>query len=159
MGPVVNAAAMNRINGMIARAKADDPQALVCGGERLDGELNGGFFLSPSVFSDVRPDSEIACQEVFGPVLSVLRFGSDDEALAIANGTSYALAAYVQTADIRRAHRFVRELRAGGVYVNQTFTMSNPANATGGIGMSGYGREGGRPGLDEYLLWKGVSFG
>jgi aldehyde dehydrogenase (NAD+) len=159
MGPVVNAAAMERITGMIARARAENPQALVCGGERLDGELGNGNFLSPGIFAGVRPDSEIASQEIFGPVLSVLRFSSEEEALAIANGTSYALAAYVQTADIRRAHRFVRALRAGGVYVNQTFTMANPANATGGIGQSGYGREGGRPGLDEYLVWKGVSFG
>lgn len=159
MGPVVNAAAMERITGMIARARADNPQELACGGERLGGELGDGNFLSPSVFAGVRPDSEIASQEIFGPVLSVLRFGNEEEALAIANGTSYALAAYVQTGDIRRAHRFMRALRAGGVYINQTFTLTNPANTTGGVGLSGYGREGGRPGLDEYLVWKGVSFG
>lgn len=159
IGPVVNAAAMERISGMIARARAASPQALACGGERLGSELGGGNFLSPSVFAGVRPDSEIASQEIFGPVLSVLRFGSEEEALATANGTSCALAAYVQTADIRRAHRFVRALRAGGVYINQTFTLTNPANTTGGIGLSGYGREGGRPGLNEYLVWKGVSFG
>jgi acyl-CoA reductase-like NAD-dependent aldehyde dehydrogenase len=134
MGPVVNTAAMERITGMIARASADSPQALVCGGERLDGELGYGNFLSPGIFAGVRPDSEIASQEIFGPVLSVLSFGSEEEALAIANGTSYALAAYVQTADIRRAHRFVRALRAGGVYINRTFTLTNPANTTGGIG-------------------------
>lgn len=159
MGPVISRASMARIQGIVERAEQSHPGSLRFGGSKLEGELADGCFISPAIVADVPADSEIATQELFGPVLTVLKFRTDEEALAIANGTEYKLAAYVQTSDLNRALRFVREMRAGGVYVNRTFTLSNPANTTGGSGISGYGREGGRPGLEEYLVTKGVSIG
>jgi aldehyde dehydrogenase (NAD+) len=157
MGPVITAAARERIESMMARARTENPRASVHGGERLNGKLAGGFFLSPAVFAGVDRSSEIAQEEVFGPVLAIIKFNAEREAIEIANDTSYGLAAYVQTNDLKRAMRCVRDLRAGSVYINRSYTMSNPGNTTGGVGMSGYGREGGLPGLEEYLRTKGVS--
>jgi aldehyde dehydrogenase (NAD+) len=155
MGPVINEQACARILGMIDTAR-DAGYPLLAGGQRLGGDLAAGYFLSPTVFGDVAPDAEIAQQEVFGPVLSALRFGDDDEAVAIANGTDYGLAAYVHTTNLRRAHQMARRLAAGSVAINGGSAPAGPGAPFGGIKASGYGVEGGLAGVKEYLRYKNV---
>ena len=156
-GPVINKAAYDRILALIGRAQAEGMGKLMVGGKRKEG-LGDGWFIEPTVFIDVDPKSELAQEEVFGPVLSIIPFADEDEAVRIANDTQYGLAAFIQTKDVRRVHRLAERLKAGAVYVNGARPI--PANAPfGGVGLSGFGREGGRPGLDEFLRPKTVSIG
>jgi aldehyde dehydrogenase (NAD+) len=101
-------------------------------------------------------DSEISQQEIFGPVLLVNRFKDEDEAIRLANATSYGLAAYIQSNDLKRVHRLAERLRAGGVYVNGAVQI-NAHTPFGGLGISGFGKEGGRAGIDAYLHYKTVA--
>jgi aldehyde dehydrogenase (NAD+) len=140
---------------MIERAKLDGAR-LVAGGARLEGALADGYFIEPTVFADVDPASELAQKEVFGPVLAITPFGSDDEAIAIANGTRYGLSAYIQTTDLRRAHRVADELVTGEVLVNGAVNLG-VHRPFGGVGLSGFGKEGGRAGLKEFLQIKSVA--
>jgi len=158
MGPVVTETAANRIVGMIERAKSDGAGRLVCGGERAGGALKDGFYIQPTVFADVDNTSELAQTEVFGPVLSIIPFKDEDEAVQIANATQYGLAAFLQTRDIQRVHRMSERLKAGGIYVNGGSTI-RPNMPFGGLGLSGFGREGGRQGIDEFLRPKTVQIG
>jgi aldehyde dehydrogenase (NAD+) len=152
VGPVVSAAHRDRIVGMLEQAQREQAGELRLGGHPLDGE---GFFLAPTIYDRVRSDASIAQQEVFGPVLSVLTFSDEDEAVALANDTRYGLAGYVHTSDLRRAHRVARALDAGYVSLNGFAAL--PASAPfGGFALSGYGKEGGRAGLDEFLRTKNV---
>jgi aldehyde dehydrogenase (NAD+) len=153
-GPVINEAALQRILGMIDRAKSDGAR-LVAGGHRLGGDLSDGFYIAPTVFADVDPDSEIAQKEVFGPVLAITPFEDEADAIAIANNSEYGLSGYVQTADLRRALRVVEEMETGEVLVNGAPNMA-AFRPYGGIGMSGVGKEGGRQGIEEFLRIKGV---
>lgn len=156
LGPVVNQAACERIMGMIDRAKNSGRARLLAGGERLGGALANGFYVAPTVFADVDPECEIAQQEVFGPVLSITPFADEAEALAIANSTRYGLASYIQTRNLARTLRLSSELRSGTVYVNGAM-MIQPQAPFGGEGVSGYGREGAKAGLDEYVRLKTVA--
>jgi aldehyde dehydrogenase (NAD+) len=158
MGPVVNEAAMTRILGVIERAKNQGMGKLIAGGERVGGELARGFYVQPTIFTDVDPDSDLAQREVFGPVLSIIRFSSEDEAVEIANNIDYGLAAYIQTKDVRRVHRLAGELRGGTIMVNGGRSLK-PGLPFGGDGLSGYGREGGRQGIDEFIRPKTVAIG
>jgi len=153
-GPVVNQAALDRILGMIEQAKLDGAR-LVTGGARLEGALADGYFLEATVFADVDPHSELAQTEVFGPVLAITPFDSEDEAIAIANDTKYGLSAYVQTNDLKRAHRLAEELQAGEVLINGAANLA-VHRPFGGIGISGVGKEGGRAGIEEFLRTKAV---
>ena len=155
MGPVMNAAACTRIMTSIDRATAQGEARLIAGGHRLAGELADGYFIEPTVFADVAPSHELAQHEVFGPVLTVTRFADEAEAVAMANGTAYGLAAYIQSRDIARVLRIVPQLQAGTVHVNGKSVMP-PAAPFGGYRESGFGREGGRAGLDEFLQIKNV---
>jgi aldehyde dehydrogenase (NAD+) len=154
-GPVVNEQALNRILGMIRRAEADGAR-LITGGKRIGGDLADGFYLEPTIFADVDPQSELAQTEVFGPVLSIIPFDDDDQAIAIANSTPYGLSGYVFTKDLRRALRVAEELETGEVLVNGAKNLG-ATRPFGGIGISGMGKEGGRQGLDEFLQIKTVS--
>lgn len=158
IGPVVNQAAVDRILGIIDRAKRDGAR-LMCGGGRITKvPLAEGFFLEPTVFADVDPQSELAQAEVFGPVLAVTRFTTEEEAIRIANGTPYGLGAYLQTNDLRRAHRVAERLVAGVVCVNGApAQMIN--RPFGGFGLSGYGKENGPEGLAEFQRIKAVALG
>ncbi|OHV34796.1 MULTISPECIES: aldehyde dehydrogenase family protein [Pseudofrankia] len=161
VGPVVSAAARDRILGMLGRALAGPTPAgeLLLGGGPADASadpaLADGFFLAPTILDRVDPAAQIAQEEVFGPVLSVLTFRDEDEAVALANGTPYGLAGYVHTTDLRRAHRVAARLDAG--YISLGGFAALPASAPfGGFGRSGYGKEGGRAGLDEFVRAKNV---
>jgi aldehyde dehydrogenase (NAD+) len=147
VGPVVSEPAMERILGVIDRAAADGARLLV-GGGRLGGDLADGWFVAPTVFGEVDHDSDLARNEVFGPVQAILRFSTDDEVLVKANDGPYGLAAYVHTADPERLARFVSGLRTGVIMTNGLGDLS-PATPFGGVGQSGFGREGGRAGYEE----------
>ena len=121
----------------------------------MGGELAAGWFVAPTVFGDVDHDSDLARNEVFGPVQAVLRFSSEDEALALANDSPFGLGAYLHTRDLRRIQRFVREIEAGTVAVNGMGRVS-PATPFGGYKQSGFGREGGRAGIEEMVRRKTV---
>ncbi len=154
LGPVINEAACHRILGAIERAKADG-STLLTGGERLTGDLAGGYFLQPTVFGDVEHTSDLSQREVFGPVLAILRFSQEDEVVHMANDTEYGLSAYVHTNDLRRAHRVAAQLQAGTVNINGT--TGTPAGAPfGGVKQSGFGRMGGKWGLEDFLQPKNV---
>jgi aldehyde dehydrogenase (NAD+) len=153
MGPVVSESAMHRILGDIERAKADQAGRLLIGGGRVEAP---GWFIAPTVFADVDPASHLAQHEFFGPVLSIIPFADEDEAVAIANGTPWGLAGYVQTRDLGRAHRVAAQLNCGNVYINGAMNV-HPAAPFGGVGLSGHGKEGGRAGLEEFVRQKGVA--
>ena len=118
MGPVISEAAWRGILGVVERAKAERAGQLLLGGERLGGELADGFFIAPTIFGGVDNSSHLAQEEIFGPVLAVMPFGNEDEAVRLANDTKFGLAAYVQTNDLNRAHRLVDVLDAGNVHIN-----------------------------------------
>jgi aldehyde dehydrogenase (NAD+) len=149
VGPVVTEPAMERILDVIDRAGADGA-TLLTGGRRLDGDLADGWFVAPTVFGDVDHDSELARNEVFGPVQAILRFSTDDEVMAKANDSPYGLAAYVHTTDPDRLARFVDGLQAGVIMTNGLGDLS-PATPFGGVGQSGFGREGGWAGYQEMV--------
>jgi aldehyde dehydrogenase (NAD+) len=157
MGPVITEAAVDRILGMISRA-VDGGATLHTGGTRLGGDLAGGYFLAPTVLGDVEHGSEIAREEVFGPVLSILRFSDEAEVIAKANDSRYGLAAYVHTRDLGRAHRMAHAIDAGSISINGMSGMS-PTTPFGGYKQSGFGREGGRAGIEEWLHAKNVFIG
>lgn len=153
MGPVISQGAVDRILGYVEEAKTS--ARLVTGGERIDGDLAGGYFLKPTIFADVDNDSRIAQEEVFGPVLAVMPFSTEEEAIAKANDSQYGLAAYLHTRDLGRAHRLADDLEAGYIGVNGFPDMTASA-PFGGTKASGFGREGGRAGIEEYVHHKNV---
>jgi aldehyde dehydrogenase (NAD+) len=153
MGPVISATACARILGVIEKARRDGAR-LVTGGQRLNGEYAEGYFLQPTLFAEVDNSSPLGQDEVFGPVLSVMRFSTDEEAVRIANNSPFGLAAYVHTHDLRRAHRLAAELEVGNVWVNGFgFPASMPF---GGVKQSGIGRTGGTQAIHEFTRVKNV---
>lgn len=156
VGPLINEAAVERVLGMLDRAREAGAGTFALGGGRPQGELASKNFVEPTILTDVDPASEIAQVEIFGPVLVIMKFVDEDDAVRIANSTSYGLAAHLQTSDVRRAHRLGERLTAGGVYVNGAFQIF-PHTPFGGLGISGFGKEGGRAGIDEFLRYKTVS--
>jgi aldehyde dehydrogenase (NAD+) len=158
MGPVVTRRSQERILGIVERAVADGAGTLLAGGQPGHGELADGYFIAPTLFGDVDHDSELAREEIFGPVLSVLRFRDEDEVIARANDSEFGLGAYVYTADVSRAYRMATQLDAGLVVANGPAGLS-PTTPFGGFKQSGYGREGGRQGLEEYLRVKNILLG
>lgn len=158
MGPVISREACHRILDLIEGARARGDGRLLVGGDRLQGSLSGGYFIPPTVFGEVSNSSDLAQNEVFGPVLSVLRFGSEEEAVRLANASAFGLAAYVHTRDLSTAHRVVAALDAGYVSVNG-FNPMPPTAPFGGFKQSGYGYEGGWAGIAEFLRTKNVYIG
>jgi acyl-CoA reductase-like NAD-dependent aldehyde dehydrogenase len=155
MGPVINEAACNRILGVIHRA-SDAGGRLVTGGERIGGDLAKGYFIAPTMFADVDNSADIARHEVFGPVIAFIPFKDEEQAVRIANDSEFALAAYIETEDLRRAHRLVPALEAGGVVLNASFPNMCPSAPFGGNKQSGVGRIGGIAGLREFTRPKNV---
>jgi acyl-CoA reductase-like NAD-dependent aldehyde dehydrogenase len=154
MGPVINAAACERILGVIERANAEGAGTLLTGGRRLGGDLADGFFIEPTVFGDVDNSSDLAQREIFGPVLSVLRFRDEEEGVRLANATEYGLAGYLFTSDLKRAHRVAAALEAGAVGINGAGVQVGAP--MGGVKQSGFGTMGGRFGLEDFLRPKNV---
>jgi len=154
IGPLVSKAAQERVQRMIDDAVAGGSGRLVVGGAPMGTD---GFYVAPTVFADVDNSSEIAQREIFGPVLSVIPFDGEEHAVALANDSEYGLSAYLQTRDVARINRLVPRLNAGTVYVNPGPTpITSAGTPFGGVGISGFGREGGKAGLEEFIRVKGV---
>lgn len=155
LGPLVSARQLARVTGYLDGAKADRA-TLVCGGERLTGATwDKGFFVPPTVLTNVTDTMAVVREEVFGPVLSVLPFDSEEEVVARANATPFGLGAGMWTRDLGRAHRLAGALRAGSVWVNCYNTL-DPAVPAGGYKASGYGREYGPDHIEEHLQTKSI---
>lgn len=151
IGSLSSEVQMNRVLDYIESGKAEGA-TLLCGGEREGTE---GCFVQPTVFADVKPEMRIAQEEIFGPVLSVIRFESEEEALKIANGTSYGLAAGVWTSDPKRATRMTDKLQAGTVWVN-AYNEFDSACPFGGVKQSGFGRDLGEESVEQFTTIKSV---
>jgi acyl-CoA reductase-like NAD-dependent aldehyde dehydrogenase len=153
MGPVAHRGQWESIHRHIDKAQKDGAKLLA--GGRAASEKLGGLYVAPTVFGDVDPKSDLAQNEVFGPVLALIPFDTDEEAIEIANGTKYGLASGVWTINIRRAHKIASQIRAGQVWVN-TYRSNGVMAPFGGFGQSGYGKERGTESLLEYTRLKNV---
>ncbi|MGC0343360.1 aldehyde dehydrogenase family protein [Streptomyces sp. SLBN-8D4] len=152
VGPMAGEKHLKKVEEYVDLARKEGGR-IVCGGERLD--LDGGFYYRPTVIADLSNDSRVVQEEIFGPVLTVQPFDTEDEAVALANSTPYGLASGVQTTNLARAHRVADRLQAGIVWVND-WAMLDPAVPFGGVKDSGYGREYGPEALDAYTKVKSV---
>ena len=155
LGPVISETAINRIVGMVEGGIKEGGRVLT-GGARLGGDHAGGYYLPVTVLADVPNESFIAQNEVFGPVLVVTPFDTEDEAIALANGTDYGLGAYVHTQNLRRAHHVTAQLQAGMIHVNGSGEAMQPNCPFGGWKKSGHGRLGGIEGLNEFMQPKNI---
>ena len=154
IGPVVNATQFEKVQDLIQKG-IDEGARLVAGGTGRPEGFNKGYYVRPTVFADVTNDMTIAQEEIFGPVLSIMPFESEEDGINIANDTPYGLTNYVQTGDAARANRLARALRSGMVEMNG---QSRGAGAPfGGMKQSGHGREGGKWGIEDFLEVKAVS--
>ncbi len=153
IGPVVNEIQFDKIQGMIQKG-IDEGATLVAGGTGRPDGLNVGYFVKPTVFGDVNNDMAIAREEIFGPVLSILPYETEAEAIEIANDTPYGLSGYVQSGSVDHAVEVARQIRTGNVHING----SGPDFGApfGGYKQSGNGREWGEPGFEEFLETKAI---
>jgi succinate-semialdehyde dehydrogenase / glutarate-semialdehyde dehydrogenase len=152
VGPLIDANQRAKVAGLVQDATGKGAQVLVGGSERE----GAGYFYEPTVLGGVTADAKLLKEEIFGPVAPVIGFDDEDAAIAAANDTEYGLVAYVYTRDVKRAFRVVEGLETGMVGLNQGM-VSNPAAPFGGVKASGFGREGGPEGIDEYLSIKYVA--
>lgn len=153
IGPVVSSTQFNRIQTLIEKGTAQGA-ILAAGGVGRPAGLMQGYYVRPTVFGHVTPDMVIAQEEIFGPVLSIMGYADEDDAIRLANSTPYGLAAYVQSGSLERARRVARKLRAGTVTLNgAAWTVKAPF---GGYGLSGNGRECSRFGIAEFLETKAI---
>jgi len=154
IGPVVSKVQYDKIINLIELGKKEGAY-LACGGSDRPQDLIKGYYIQPTIFTNVTNDMEIAKSEIFGPVLSIIPFDSEEEAINIVNDTEYGLGNYIQTSDMEKARRVAKRLRSGVVYINgQSMDSGTPF---GGYRQSGNGREGGKWGLDEYLEVKTIT--
>jgi aldehyde dehydrogenase (NAD+) len=154
IGPVVSKTQFDKIQDLI-QSGIDEGATLVAGGPHRPDNLDKGYFVRPTIFTDVSNNMRIAKEEIFGPVLSIIPFENEDEAIAITNDTSYGLGNYVQTQDKEKARRVAKKFRSGGVYINGK--SADAGTPFGGYRQSGNGREGGTWGIEEYLEVKTIS--
>jgi aldehyde dehydrogenase (NAD+) len=153
MGPLVSQAQFEKVQDLI-QSGVDEGATLVAGGTGRPSEVNRGYYVRPTVFGDVTPQMKIAREEIFGPVLSIMSYDTEDEAIEIANDTPFGLAGFVQSKDLDRARAVANRIRAGRVYLNGApFDRSLPF---GGYKQSGNGREFGVFGFEEYLEVKAI---
>lgn len=156
VGPMSTEAHFHKVMGYIESGVAEGAR-LLCGGKPAEvAGCEGGFYIEPTVLADVTNDMKVAREEIFGPVLCVIKYASTEEAITVANDTEYGLSAGVWTSDLVQAQQIARELRAGSVWVNDWHMMRTDA-PFGGYKQSGYGRELGRYSIDSYVETKSVS--
>jgi aldehyde dehydrogenase (NAD+) len=154
MGPVVNETQWSKIQALINKGMAEGATLVAGGPGRPDG-ITKGYYVRPTIFANVRNDMAIAREEVFGPVLTILGYQDEDEAVRIANDTPYGLAGYVWGGSVERAGAVARKIRAGNVNLNG---VPNERTAPfGGYKQSGNGREWGRFGFEEYMEVKAIA--
>jgi len=153
IGPVVSEMQFNKIQGLIEKA-IDEGTELVCGGPGKPDGLNAGYYVKPTIFANVTNDMTIAREEVFGPVLSILKYETEEQAIEIANDTVYGLSGYVQSGDINHAREVASRLRTGNVHLNGAGADLNAP--FGGYKQSGNGREWGELGFEDFLETKAV---
>ncbi len=154
IGPVVSKIQYDKIRNIIQNG-INEGATLAAGGPELPENLNKGYFIKPTIFTDVTNDMAIAKKEIFGPVLSIIPFETEEEAINITNDTEYGLGNYLQTEDKQKAQRVAKKLRSGCVYINGNGADSG--TPFGGYRQSGNGREGGNWGLEEYLEVKTIT--
>ena len=154
MGPLTSQLHQERVLSFVEVAKAEGGTVLSGGKRPDDPALAKGCFVEPTIVQ-AQPHHRVACEEVFGPFVTVLTFRTDEEALAIANGTDYGLGAGLWTSDLTRAHRFARGIHAGMVWIN-CYKRAHPASPFGGFGQSGYGRDMGFEAMRDYTQPKSV---
>lgn len=150
VGPVINASQWERVQGLIGKG-IEEGATLVTGGLGKPEGLEQGYYVKPTIFSDVRNDMTIAREEIFGPVLAIIPYDDEDDAVRIANDTPYGLAAYVHAASIERARRVGSRIRAGQINLNGDLDLLDPYSPFGGCKMSGNGREWGAFGFDAFI--------
>jgi aldehyde dehydrogenase (NAD+) len=157
MGPIVNETQLKRVESYV-QAGRDEGAKLFCGGERLSGaSYDHGYFYAPTVFTEVTPRMKIAREEIFGPVVAVLRCKDLDEAIAIANDTQYGLSSSIYTENVHNAFRAMRDLNTGITYINAPTIGAEVHLPFGGTKQTGNGhREGGPTVLDLYTEWKTI---
>ena len=154
IGPVVSKVQYDKIQNLINEGIKEGAK-LVAGGPDRPSHLKKGYFVKPTVFTDVNNEMTIAKEEIFGPVVSIIPFSTEEEAIKISNDTAYGLTNYIQTNDTNKAHRVARQLRSGMVEINGVgFADGSPF---GGYKQSGNGREGGKWGIEEFLEVKSIS--
>ena len=153
IGPVISKKQYDKIVDLI-KSGVNEGATLISGGPEKPHGLDKGYFIKPTIFVDVNNDMRIAKEEIFGPVLSIISFENEEEAISIVNETSYGLGNYVQTQDKNKAKRVAKKFRSGGVYINGN--TADPGTPFGGYRQSGNGREGGYWGLEEYLEVKTI---
>ena len=154
IGPVVSKVQYDKIINLI-KSGIKEGATLAAGGPELPNGLKKGYFIRPTIFTDVSNNMGIAKKEIFGPVLSIIPFETEEEAIAITNDTEYGLGNYLQTEDVKKAKRVAKKLRSGCVYINGNSAASG--TPFGGYRQSGNGREGGTWGLEEYLEVKTIT--
>jgi betaine-aldehyde dehydrogenase len=154
LGPLASAAQLERVRGYIKKGMAEGAELLTGGADAPQGVPAGGYYVQPTVFGKVKPGSTIEQEEIFGPVLSIIPYQDEEEAVRIANDTIYGLAGAVWSKDESHAQKVARRIRAGQVDVNGgSFNMNAPF---GGFKQSGHGREAGVYGLEEFLEYKSL---
>jgi aldehyde dehydrogenase (NAD+) len=153
LGPVVSKLQFDKIQALI-QSGIDEGAELVAGGPGLPDGLSRGYYVRPTVFANVTPEMRIAREEIFGPVVSIMPYETEEDAIAEANNTVYGLAAYIQSGDLEHAKRVAARMRAGTVYLNAPAT--DIAAPFGGYKQSGNGREWSHWGLDDFLEIKGI---
>lgn len=159
MGPLVSEEQRQRVLGYIEIGEQEGARLLTGGHELAEGDLRYGYFVAPTVFADVEPGMRIAQEEIFGPVVGIIRARSLDEAIEIANGVPYGLSASIVTRDIRRAFQFARAIQAGVVHINSETAGAEPHVPFGGMkASSSYSREQGRAALEFFTQTKTVYF-
>jgi betaine-aldehyde dehydrogenase len=155
IGSLISAAHREKVDGWVRRG-VEQGATLCTGGRLLTGDLYGrGSFYEPAVFRDVAPEMVIAQEEIFGPVVSILPFDTEEEAIRLANGTLYGLSGSLWTRDVGRAMRVVRAVETGVISVNTSWSV-HLEMPFGGVKRSGVGRELGPSALDHYSEWKSV---
>jgi aldehyde dehydrogenase (NAD+) len=154
LGPVVNKSQFDKIQGLIQQG-IDEGATLVAGGTGRPDHLDTGYYCKPTVFANVTNDMTIAREEIFGPVIAILGYDDEDQAIEIANDTEFGLAGYVSSGNMEHARAIARRIRAGQIAIN--YIAGNSDTPFGGYKQSGNGREKGRWGLQEFLEVKAIT--